>query len=408
MLPWRSRRMMVPDMAASYATYALTEASGLVDPMLFNTLRGGKQEQAEVADDGSVTVQGVRLVFREAPLPHGTKVRVWLARDYICATEEDLAADASRREAQRLREQEQRRRELNQLRSEAEAVNGLIRLPFQWTAGIKDVLSGLSENSVGDGRNRATVNHILLLDDADLGRLKRKKGNFLCTSQSGSDGKRWSNQVPEARAYDGDGNTYTPRITCSQCLKLAEGIMSKEQRQLHDQAEKYGLSVTNVPNRPVSGPMQRKLFDRFKETGDSFHSPRGETVWAVTEACKRERIPYRVEMARINGTPTGIRVVRTDRHVPGMILLPETPWSPVTEELKRDPNFMAIGRDKEGREYIFWNGGGDWLREDGEEGNYSEDLCYPVEWKTLCQIEVLQEWKPEAESKPTAGSDFSP
>lgn len=39
------------------------------------------------------------------------------------------------------------------------------KLPFKYDIAIKPVLSGLSENSWGDGTNRRTVEHIILLED---------------------------------------------------------------------------------------------------------------------------------------------------------------------------------------------------------------------------------------------------
>lgn len=70
----------------------------------------------------------------------------------------------------------------------------------------------------------------------------------------------------------------------------------------------------------------------------------------------------------------------------------ESNWQPVTEAMKADPNFTAIGQDAKGNIFRFWNGGGDWLRETtgdyGEDAEYSEDLCFPVKWKPLSTAEA--------------------
>lgn len=92
---------------------------------------------------------------------------------------------------------------------------------MRWDVGIKDVLSGLSQTSFGDGRNRATVEHIYLLEPLQAGRLARKAGDFLCTAASGSNGKRWSSKVIE-RSHDGDGLPYQPKVSCRACLAAAE------------------------------------------------------------------------------------------------------------------------------------------------------------------------------------------
>ena len=91
-------------------------------------------------------------------------------------------------------------------------------LPFQWETGIKDVLSGLSENSMGDGRSSRTVQHIYLLESFTGQRLRRNKGDFLCTSAKGSNGERYSQQIiEEGRAP-----------TCRACLKIADKFAAKD------------------------------------------------------------------------------------------------------------------------------------------------------------------------------------
>lgn len=110
---------------------------------------------------------------------------------------------------------------------EARAFNAGITLPVQWDVGIKDVLSGLSEGSLGDGRSKATVGHIYLLKDFEAGRFKRHKGDFFCTSTSGSNGKRWSTTVEQA--YDGASAPYQPKVTCKAHLRLAARWMRNDE-----------------------------------------------------------------------------------------------------------------------------------------------------------------------------------
>ncbi len=81
------------------------------------------------------------------------------------------------------------------------------------------MLSGLTERSNGDGYNKATVHHILLTEDLEAGRLKRRAGDFLCTSKSGSNGKDWSNQ---REAYSG------AKVTCKHYLEIAGRFMDNK------------------------------------------------------------------------------------------------------------------------------------------------------------------------------------
>ncbi len=96
----------------------------------------------------------------------------------------------------------------------------------RWQVGQKDVLRGLSARSWGDGRSKATVNHIHLLEPLEKGRLVRTAGDFLFTAAQGSNGRRWSSV--EATALDGDGGNYQPKVTCSKCLSLARHWITPE------------------------------------------------------------------------------------------------------------------------------------------------------------------------------------
>lgn len=74
---------------------------------------------------------------------------------------------------------------------------------------------------MGHGRNKATVEHIYLLEPLIEGRLQRRKGDFLCTSAAGTNGKQWSSKVIE-RLTDGSGNDFQPKVTCKACLSVAK------------------------------------------------------------------------------------------------------------------------------------------------------------------------------------------
>lgn len=195
--------------------------TALLDPTWFNSVKSG-QHAAAVDDAGNVLLNGVPLRFAGERLPNRTAVAAWLAShgQFVCATAAAVAEDLvqKQREAEERARLERERR--NALRTEDEAFNGRIHLPCLWDVGIKDVLSGLSETSWGDGRNKSTVNHVLLLETLGVGRLRRAPGDFLCTAASGTNGKRWSGKAAE-RGVDGEGNLYRPRVTCKSCLALA-------------------------------------------------------------------------------------------------------------------------------------------------------------------------------------------
>lgn len=196
----------------SLTTFRLASPLDL-NPLWLNRFRYGHHDGV-VDDAGAVALGGLSLDFQNQSdaLPSGTRVKVWLTNHFVCADVREIeraeqtrkeklaqaAAEAGVAQAHRLAE------DLN--------FNNSLALPVKWQSGIKDVLSGLSEKSMGDGRNRATVNHILLLEDLHVGRLHRVAGDFLCTSNAQSNGKNWSGQPGEPSG----------RITCARCLELAK------------------------------------------------------------------------------------------------------------------------------------------------------------------------------------------
>lgn len=186
-------------------------APDFLHPLWMQSFRGQVQD-GEVAD-GGVKVQGVSLSFAR-PVPEfaeGTLVKVWVDFHFLCAESSELARhEAALSDAANSRTRAERRTRAHSAVGD-EHFNQALKVPVAWRVGIKDVLSGLSENSDGSGRNRASVSHILLLSELHDGRIHRHAGDVLCTSRSQSNGKNWSNQREEGRG----------RVTCPRCLQLA-------------------------------------------------------------------------------------------------------------------------------------------------------------------------------------------
>lgn len=192
-----------------------------LNPFWFNRIRHGEHE-ATVNETGHVILQGETLCIKQGALPEETRVKVWLnhAGFFVCATIAELEQRAAaQREAETARAQAQRTRWEAQQR-EAQAFNARIQLPVKWTGGIKDVLSGLSESSNGDGRRQNTVVHVYLLEPLQAGRLKRQAGDFLCSSSAAHNGKRWSGEVEYSKEHH--------KVSCKACLALAARWMSAD------------------------------------------------------------------------------------------------------------------------------------------------------------------------------------
>jgi hypothetical protein len=206
----------------------IADPNVLIDP---RWLRGrGRREQAVVDTTGTIRIDGVLLVFDlekgSTQQPSGTEVLVSFGFPQIYC---ELVADVQMyRDYMEQRDAEAAakvRLDRNCKRDEAVAFNEKIKLPVSWTTGIKMVLSGLSERSAGDGTSNRTVQHILLHSNLTHGKLKRRKGDFLCTTDRGKLGTHWDGS-PDLRV-DGDGKLYPAKVTCAICLRRAALIMAK-------------------------------------------------------------------------------------------------------------------------------------------------------------------------------------
>jgi hypothetical protein len=212
-------------------TFQLRTSSSFIDPGWLRSMGAGPAE-AVVAADGTVAVRGEQLVFRDraqAPQP-GTELCVWVSRWIECATAEEWRQAQREREEAALREREHQRRQEEARQARAQAFNARIDLPVRWEPGIKDVLSGLSARSSGNGCSRATVVHVLLREPLQAGRLVRQAGDFLCTTAAGDNGKRWSGDP----GLGLDGHDHAAAVSCKACLRLAAPWMREAEQAPQD------------------------------------------------------------------------------------------------------------------------------------------------------------------------------
>lgn len=191
-------------------SHRLQDCAEHQDPFLVQALLRGKQ--AGVVRDRHVVIDGHRLAFLEAPLPEETSVWVGLDRDgyyaQTAAAVAQCAAEAQAAEAQQAADLERRRQDRQ---AQARAFHARYALPFRWTVGIKDRLSGLGARSAGDGCARNTVQHLRVLEALHQGRLSRRAGDFLCTSAQGTNGQQWVDPPPLQDP---------PAVTCPRCRAL--------------------------------------------------------------------------------------------------------------------------------------------------------------------------------------------
>ena len=203
----------------------LSTASGFINPTWYRACMG-KSFFVTVESTG-VYVEGEKLAGCSFPV--GTEIRVEIDRNFYCCMKSDWDAFQAQKEISRKQKEEEDRLKSNQRREAAVNFNATIKLPVQWDISRKDVLSGLSFNSMGNGYKSSTVHHILLLEDFISGRLSRKKHDFLCTS-NGDNGMNYSgSNADPVRVHDGDHNPYAPKVSCKSCLKIAHRLSLKQQ-----------------------------------------------------------------------------------------------------------------------------------------------------------------------------------
>jgi len=138
--------------------------------------------------------------------------------------------------------------------------DGTYHIPFDYTTAIKVRLSGLSRGSAGNGRARDTVNHLLVKESFEEGRLRRDADTYLCDP----------NATP--RFPSGEGEHHEPReVTCKACLDLME------RWQVDPEETVYCMSCGETAEGNDRDP------DRFAETHTEKDCPAGEPVmkWSV-------------------------------------------------------------------------------------------------------------------------------
>ena len=134
-----------------------------LDPRWLNSFR---EAEVLIEESDKVVVGDVTLYLEsgQPSLPVGQRVKVWLSRWFYCETVDYVEHQKA---TQRIAfEQKKREQESSRKKAEKEAIdfNESLNIPSTWRPGMKDVLSGLSENSFGSGRSKATVTHIELLE----------------------------------------------------------------------------------------------------------------------------------------------------------------------------------------------------------------------------------------------------
>lgn len=145
--------------------------------------------------------------------PDGTIISILINSGFLfCESIDDAQIRLVKQDRERC-DREIRNQQIEEKKDAAiKAFNDSLKIPFKWKAEINRVLSGLSENSAGNGCSKSTVFHIVLLEDYEDDQIFRKKGQFLCKSKGSF------SEMIDLDDCENDGQNY--KITCKMCLKL--------------------------------------------------------------------------------------------------------------------------------------------------------------------------------------------
>jgi len=147
----------------------------------------------------------------------GESVEVWVGNDgqFYCRSEAEMREEQAQVRLRIKREPtpQERALEASQQRARAAQFNRELNVPVEWRPEVKLVMSGLGEDSFGNGRYKDSVTHIWLVEALDDGRLHRQANSYLCSPATG----KLARHIP---AIDADS---TPiQVTCKRCLEIAE------------------------------------------------------------------------------------------------------------------------------------------------------------------------------------------
>ena len=183
---------------------------GFIDPHFFRSL----PVTALVSNDGVIRIGTNELRFVSNSFPVDTNVKIWISGgDFVCQDVAEIESERKRLELLRFEQQIIAEQKEAARQQEAIRFNQSLKIPVPWYSDIKPVLSGLTENSMGNGCKSNTVFHVVLCKDLDVGRLHRLAGQPLCSANMGKFGDLvgW---------HEGQQDQY--KVTCKRCLEIAK------------------------------------------------------------------------------------------------------------------------------------------------------------------------------------------
>lgn len=197
---------------------------GFMDPLWFNTVKNA-MHMAKVISSSEVELDGQTLRATQPEtcnLQTGDHVYVWFDQNFYFKTVKEHQESIEQTRRLKQREKEKRIKEHIHQKQNAISFYAQYNIPCLFKAEIKHVLSGLTEQSTGNGVKKNTVYHFMFLENWKSEKLIRSFGDFLCTSPKGDNG-----HFHELRSQTISQNPTPSIVTCKKCLKLMERWKTK-------------------------------------------------------------------------------------------------------------------------------------------------------------------------------------
>lgn len=190
----------------------LRETRQFINPV---ALRAALPDTVTVNDDGTVTLFGDTYTPVES-IPAGTVLRVSRgARGNLSACPADEVARAeAERAAEAAAEAERRRFAVERERRENRVANERLNIPVAWLPEANPYMTTEWNGPGGRMGKRGAVFHVRLIEDLHDGRLRRSKGETLCSGRS-----KWGDLFA---IEDRDPTAFEAhQVTCRACLATA-------------------------------------------------------------------------------------------------------------------------------------------------------------------------------------------
>lgn len=109
--------------------------------------------------------------------------------------------------------------------NEAVEFNRSLKIPVRWKRAHR--IAALKRKAWADGYRSNSVEHVLLLDDLSDGRLKRKRGDFLCGARIAN---LAAHQILNMSDFDEQQRSKRQKVTCLKCLAIAQRWKNEKSR----------------------------------------------------------------------------------------------------------------------------------------------------------------------------------